>query len=95
MTLPQALACWEEGTHERNLYSGTVNGSHALVCRQLDDFAVACADPAIAEQLIAKINDQVTTDSKGLGEKTAAGIFVRYNGLDVLQCCQQASPDTF
>ena len=30
VTLPQALACWEEGTHERNLYSRRGSGRSNL-----------------------------------------------------------------
>jgi hypothetical protein len=39
-------------THERNIYHGVFNGQRILVCRQVDDLAVACADPAIANALL-------------------------------------------
>jgi KUP system potassium uptake protein len=64
-------------THEPNLYRGTVADQDVLLCRQVDDFSIACKDPAIAERLIALINARVTTESKGLG--------TRYNGIDLLQ----------
>ena len=88
---PEAGALWERmitevlcdkfgfqaTTHERNLYRGTVNGALVLVCRQVDDYAIASADPATAETLISMINEHVTTSSQGIG--------TRYNGVDVEQ----------
>jgi hypothetical protein len=64
-------------THERNLYRGSVDGSTVLICRQVDDFAIASASHATAEKLVSFINKRVTTESKGLG--------TRYNGIDLLQ----------
>ena len=31
-------------THEKNLYSGTISGKPVLVCRQIDDYAIASTD---------------------------------------------------
>jgi len=87
---PEAGALWERmivgileelgfhsTTHERNLYCGEINGELVLVCRQVDDFAIASKDPKTADLLISKINAQVTTQNKGLG--------MRYNGIDLNQ----------
>ena len=97
---PEAGALWErmivgilEGdelgfvstTHERNLYRGTIDGALVLVCRQVDDFAIATASPDTAEKLIAVINKHATTTSKGIGVKDAQGIGLRYNGIDIHQ----------
>jgi hypothetical protein len=97
---PEAGALWEkmivgilEGpdlefkstTHERNLYRGMIDGELVLVCRQVDDFAIASKSTAAAEKLIQVINSHATTDSKGIGVKSTQGVSTRYNGLDVHQ----------
>jgi hypothetical protein len=97
---PEAGALWEkmivgilEGpelgftstTHERNLYRGVIDGELVLVCRQVDDFAVASASPAAAAQLIAVINAHATTSSQGIGILDNQGIGIRYNGVDLHQ----------
>jgi hypothetical protein len=97
---PEAGALWEkmivgilEGdelgftstTHERNLYRGTIDGELVLVCRQVDDFAIASPSPAAAEKLIAVINKHATTSSKGTGVPSSQGLGLRYNGVDVHQ----------
>jgi len=64
-------------THERNLYRGEINGELLLVCRQVDDFAIAVKNPKTADILINKINVHVTTQNKDVGTK--------YNGVDLLQ----------
>jgi hypothetical protein len=97
---PEAGALWEkmivgilEGpklgftlmTHERNLYCGSIDGTLILVCRQVDDFAIASASTATAEKLIAIINTHATTSSQGIGLKDDQGIGIRYNGVDLHQ----------
>ena len=73
-------------THERNLYRGKIDGEDVLLCRQVDDFAVGCADPGTAEKFIKLINDRVTTDSKGMGEPLKLrGHRSAYNGIDLYQ----------
>jgi hypothetical protein len=62
-------------THERNLYRGTIDGELVLVCRQVDDYAIAAASRASAENDL--INEEVTTGSQGIG--------TRYNGIDIEQ----------
>jgi hypothetical protein len=71
--------------HERNLYRGVIDGKSVLVCRQVDDFAIASHDPATAETLVGLINARVTTVHQGIGLERASGMHCRYNGLDVHQ----------
>ena len=44
-------------THERNIYEGTIDGHRVLVCRQVDDLAVACDDSEVAKKVIAMIRE--------------------------------------
>lgn len=75
-------------THERNLYHGTIDGSLVLVCRQIDDYAIASISPDIANRLIEFINSHATTENHGVGQSSSSGITNRYNGLDVHQTRQ-------
>jgi hypothetical protein len=72
-------------THERNLYHGYIDGTLVLVCRQVDDYAIASVTPAIANQLLDFINSHITTQNHGIGVPSPSGVFSRYNGLDVHQ----------
>ena len=69
-------------THEPNLYytknyNGT--GKTVLLLRQVDDFAIACADKSTATDVIKSINSKMTIDVKELG------MIDRFNGVDILQ----------
>ena len=73
-------------THERNLYRGTFEDQDVLICRMVDDYCIATADPAVASSLIAKLNEFVTTDSKGSGDLIKErGSHLIYNGVDLYQ----------
>jgi hypothetical protein len=56
-----------------------------LVCRQVDDFAMASKSRAAAKKLIAVINKHATTEFQGLGHETPYGVSNRYNGVDIHQ----------
>jgi len=81
----QSKMGFKSTTHERNLYHGTVSGKKVLICRQVDDFAVACTDFAVTRLVISHINKHITTNDMGMGIATSDGLFSRYNGLDVHQ----------
>jgi len=72
-------------THKRNLYREEIGGQMVLVCRQVDDFAIACKSRTTADKLIAHINEQVTTDNQGIGIHTVHGMSSWYNGINVHQ----------
>jgi hypothetical protein len=72
-------------THERNLYHGFIDSTLVLICRQIDDYAIASVSQDIADRLIAFINSHATTANHGIGSPSASGITSRYNGLDVHQ----------
>jgi hypothetical protein len=66
-------------THEPCLYSGLINNSRALLLRQVDDFSVASATPAIANHAFDLINECLTIPLKRLG------LVMLFNGLNVEQ----------
>jgi hypothetical protein len=87
---PEAGALWEKHinkilddldivytTHERSIYRGTIDGKIVLLCRQVDDIAVACSDPTVAQGLIDSIGKVVDLKSQG--------ILSSFNGIDIDQ----------
>ena len=67
-------------THEPCLYYGIVDNEIVLFLRQVDDFAVACRGPNIANKVIDLISSQLSAPMKKLG------VISRYNGVDIDQC---------
>jgi hypothetical protein len=63
-------------THSPCMYTGMIDGTRILLLRQVDDFAVAAKDVAIATNLIQQINSKMRVQLKVLG------IIDRFNGLD-------------
>ena len=66
-------------THEPCFYSGTHKGNKLYFLRQVDDFAIACDNEAIAMDVINAINSHMTVQIKYLG------LLTRFNGVDVEQ----------
>ena len=72
-------------THERNLYTGTIDGVEVLVCRQVDDFAAGAPNQTTAEQFIKIIQEHVRAEFAGMGVELPEGVHQRYNGIDIFQ----------
>ena len=64
-------------THERNIYQATIDGQRVLICRQVDDLAVASADASLAKSIIASVGKSV--------DLTGDSILESFNGVDVEQ----------
>jgi hypothetical protein len=64
-------------THERSLYTATINGFQVLRCRQVDDLAIARTGAATAQWVTAQIGAKV--------EVTDGGIRTTFNGVDIDQ----------
>ena len=72
-------------THERSLYRSDIAGHVVLICRQIDDFAIASSSTATIEKVISFVNTRVTTERQGTGTVTLKGSLFHYNGIDVCQ----------
>ena len=73
-------------THERNIYTGMVDGEEVLVCRQVDDFASGSKTRKAAERFLDLVREHVQAEFAGMGiEIPDKGMFQRYNGIDVFQ----------
>jgi hypothetical protein len=89
---PESGALWEKfvntviarhgftaTTHERSLYHGTYKGHRMLICRQVDDLAIGCADPNATQDLVATICKEDKIDLRD------EGVLDSFNGVDVDQ----------
>ena len=76
-------------THERNLYTGMIDGEEVIVCRQVDDFASGSAKQETAEKFIKLLHQHVKAEFAGMGVETEQGTYQRYNGIDVYQSKDQ------
>lgn len=69
-------------THEPNLfYAANYNntGQSILFLKQVDDFAISCSDPSLADNVIAAIDKKMSIKVKKLG------LISRFNGVDIEQ----------
>ena len=71
--------------HEKNLYTGTIDGDEVLVCRQVDDFASGAPSKKTAERFMDLLREHVESECAGLGIEVPQGMYQRYNGIDVFQ----------
>jgi hypothetical protein len=94
---PEAGALWEthinhiltevgftSTAHERNIYKMTHKDHKILLCRQVDDFYIACTNPKIANEVLDKICAVKDYNGKHIDLKKL-GSCTSYNGLDVHQ----------
>jgi hypothetical protein len=56
-------------THKRSIFRGKIDGKIALLCRQVNDLAVACSDPSVAQGLIDSIGKIVDLKSQALTQR--------------------------
>ena len=96
---PEAGALWERmisdiminklgfttTTHERNIYSGTIDGHEILVCRQVDDFAAGSSSKEGGQLFIDTIRKYVAAEFAGMGIETKQGVYQLFNGIDINQ----------
>jgi hypothetical protein len=89
---PESGALWEKfvntvmarhgfqsTTHERSLYRGIYKGHRMLICRQVDDLAIGCADIGAVKDLVRIICSEDGIDLRD------EGILTTFNGVDVQQ----------
>ena len=65
--------------HKPCLYLGLIDCQRVLFLRQVDDFAIASSNQAMANKLLDLLDDKLTIPLKRMG------LLDLYNGLDVIQ----------
>ena len=89
---PESGALWEKfvhrviarhgfmsTTHEQSIYQGIYKGHRMLVCQQIDDLAIGCANPEAVRDLVRTICDEDGIDLRDEGSLNS------FNGVDVEQ----------
>ena len=56
-----------------------------LLCRQVDDFALATPNPSIASKVFSRIGELLTLPGESSVPFVEEGIVEKFNGVDVLQ----------
>lgn len=69
--------------HEPNIYVGKRSGKMVLLCRQVDNFSIACSDPKIAEDIYNKIGLALKLPGEKSIPFVQQGVVEKYNGIDV------------
>ncbi len=95
---PEAARLWEEHitsilhdlgfrstTHERNIYIAHLDGTPILLLRQVDDFALASPDPAIATTIFDAIGKKLQLPGETSPPFEQLGLMSSFNGVDVHQ----------
>jgi Reverse transcriptase (RNA-dependent DNA polymerase) len=72
-------------THDRSIYSATIEGVKVLLLRQVDDFALACPNEALAKRIYDQIGAQLQLPSEDTPPFKYLGLVDDFNGLDVTQ----------
>ena len=72
-------------THDRTIYSATIDGQPVLLLRQVDDFAIACADEDIAKRIYGIIGERLQLAHETKPPFEYFGLLTEYNGVDVVQ----------
>ena len=72
-------------THERNIYIAHLDGTPILLLRQVDDFALASPDPAIATTIFDAIGKKLQLPGETSPPFEQLGLMSSFNGLDVHQ----------
>ena len=72
-------------THDRTIYHGSFEGSHILLLRQVDDFALACANEDIAKRFYSKLGSALQLPSESSPPFSYLGLLSDFNGVDVTQ----------
>jgi Reverse transcriptase (RNA-dependent DNA polymerase) len=70
---------FQSTTHERSLYYGSYKGHRMLICRQVDDLAIGCADTDAVRDLVSTICREDGIDLRD------EGLLTSFNGVDVAQ----------
>jgi hypothetical protein len=95
---PEAAHLWEEHilkilrdigftstTHERNMYSATIDGHKILLLRQVDDFVLATPDPAIAAHRYDQTGKALQLPGKTSIPFEQQGLISAFNGVNIQQ----------
>jgi hypothetical protein len=79
---------FQSTAHEKNICHATIQGIQnlpVLLCRQIDDFAIATPDHAIVRLICAKIGEKLQLPGETEPPFANEGLVALFNGVDVAQ----------
>ena len=72
-------------THDRSIYTAVIDNQRVLMLRQVDDFALACPNEALAQRIYANIGTRLQLPSETAPPFKYLGLIKDFNGLDIKQ----------
>lgn len=72
-------------THDKSIYSATIDGNTILLLRQVDDFALACSDESLAKHIYEDLGQRLKFDSESSIPLKYFGLISEFNGIDLHQ----------
>ena len=73
-------------THDRSIYSATIDNEHVLLLRQVDDFALACSNEALAKRIYSQLGERLRLPTETTAPFKYLGLLEDFNGINVRQC---------
>ena len=72
-------------THDKTIYTTVFNGEKVYLLRQVDDFALACSNESIANEIYDIIGNDLKLPTEDKVPFTKLGLITDFNGIDVEQ----------
>ena len=72
-------------THDKTIYTTEFNGETVYLLRQVDDFALACTNESIADEIYDIIGNELKLPTEDKVPFTKMGLISDFNGIDVEQ----------
>ena len=72
-------------THDRTIYTGTFDGERVYLLRQVDDFALACTNEALANKIYDIIGKKLQLPKEDKPPFAKMGLINDFNGIDIAQ----------
>ena len=72
-------------THDRTIYTANFDGETVYLLRQVDDFALACTNEALANSIYDTIGKKLQLPKEDKPPFSKMGLITDFNGIDVTQ----------
>ena len=72
-------------THDRNIYTATIEDEQVLLLKQVDDFALACSNEGLAQRLYERLGKSLQLPTEKQPPFKYLGLLTQFNGVDVHQ----------
>ena len=80
-------------THDRCIYSVTIDGQKVLMLRQVDDFSLSCPNEALARKIYDIIGRRLQLEHETKPPFAYFGLLTEYNGVSITQTREHIAID--